>query len=59
MDSEDAVLELKRTLPAHKGQTPVRVKLAGSLYALDDYLVVSSMLLGEQKSIPGITPGRA
>ncbi|MFI6302107.1 DNA polymerase III subunit alpha [Amycolatopsis thailandensis] len=57
--TKDVVLELRRTLLAHKGETPVRVELAGSLYALDDYPVaVSSMLLGELKSIPGITPGR-
>lgn len=58
--TEDAVLELKRTLLAHKGRTPVRVKLAETAYALDDYPVtVSSMLLGELKSIPGITPSCA
>ncbi|WP_370641982.1 DNA polymerase III subunit alpha [Amycolatopsis sp. TNS106] len=58
--TEDAVLELKRTLLAHQGRTPVRVKLAETVYALDDYPVaVSSMLLGELKSIPGITPSRA
>ena len=51
------VLELKQALLAHKGETPVRLRLAGRLYALDDYPVaVSSMLLGELKSIPGITP---
>ncbi|MEV6910065.1 DNA polymerase III subunit alpha [Amycolatopsis sp. NPDC051071] len=55
--TENAVLELKQALLAHKGETPVRVKLGGSVYALDDYPVtVSSMLLGELKSIPGITP---
>ncbi len=55
--TEDAVLELKRTLLAHQGETPVRVKLGGTVYALDDYPVaVSSMLLGELKSVPGITP---
>ncbi|MBB5852379.1 DNA polymerase III subunit alpha [Amycolatopsis umgeniensis] len=58
--TEDAVLELKRTLLAHKGETPVRVKLAGTSYALDDYPVaISAALLGELKSVPGITPGRA
>ncbi|MEU8417034.1 DNA polymerase III subunit alpha [Amycolatopsis japonica] len=58
--TEDAVLELKRTLLAHQGKTPVRVMLADTWYALDDYPVaVSSMLLGELKSIPGITPRAA
>ncbi|MER6670047.1 DNA polymerase III subunit alpha [Amycolatopsis japonica] len=58
--TEDAVLELKRTLLVHKGRTPVRVKLAEKWYALDDYPVaVSSTLLGELKSIPGITPRAA
>ncbi|MBE1575701.1 DNA polymerase III subunit alpha [Amycolatopsis roodepoortensis] len=58
--TEDAILELKRTLLAHKGKTPVRVELAGTVYALDDYPVdVSSMLLGELKSVPGITPRAA
>ncbi|WP_425266369.1 hypothetical protein [Amycolatopsis coloradensis] len=47
--TEDAVLELKRTLLAHQGDTPVRVKLAGRSYALDDYPVaVSPMLWGER-----------
>ncbi|RSM78764.1 DNA polymerase III subunit alpha [Amycolatopsis sp. WAC 01375] len=55
--TEDAVLELRQALLAHQGKTPVRVELAGTVYALDDYPVaVSSMLLGELKSIPGITP---
>ncbi|WP_410654270.1 DNA polymerase III subunit alpha [Amycolatopsis sp. lyj-112] len=55
--TEDAVLELKRTLLAHQGDTPVRLRLGGALYALDDYPVaVTSMLLGELKSVPGITP---
>jgi DNA polymerase-3 subunit alpha len=58
---EDVVRELRQTLLAHKGTTPVRLNLTGRrdwLYALDDYPVaVSSMLLGELKSIPGITPG--
>ncbi|MDT7662618.1 MAG: polymerase subunit alpha [Pseudonocardiales bacterium] len=54
------VSELKSTLLAHKGDTPVHIKLVGKrneiLLALYDYPVnVSSMLMGEIKGIPGIT----
>ncbi|WP_282772410.1 DNA polymerase III subunit alpha [Saccharomonospora viridis] len=57
--TKSVVIELKQTLQAHRGDTPVRLKLVGksseTLYALYDYPVtVSSMLLGELKSIPGI-----
>ncbi|MFF5989233.1 hypothetical protein, partial [Prauserella flavalba] len=57
---ESVVLELRQTLLAHPGDTPVRVRLVSARgerrYALDDYPVrVSSMLLGELKGIPGIT----
>ncbi|QWF83132.1 DNA polymerase III subunit alpha [Amycolatopsis sp. CA-230715] len=54
--------ELKSTLQAHKGDTPVHLKLMGAkrqtVFALYDYPVkVTSMLMGELKSIPGITAG--
>jgi DNA polymerase-3 subunit alpha len=54
------VSELKSTLLAHKGETPVHLKLVGqkrqTVFALYDYPVkVSSMLIGELKCIPGIT----
>jgi DNA polymerase-3 subunit alpha len=54
--------ELKQTLLAHKGDTPVRLKLIGrqreTVFALYDYPVkVTSMLMGELKGIPGITAG--
>ncbi|WP_431909401.1 hypothetical protein, partial [Amycolatopsis thermoflava] len=53
------VLELKQTLLAHRGDTPVHVKLMGrreQTFALYDYPVeVTPMLLGELKTIPGIT----
>jgi DNA polymerase-3 subunit alpha len=54
------VSELKSTLLAHKGETPVHLKLVGqkrqTVFALYDYPVkVSSMLIGELKGIPGIT----
>jgi DNA polymerase-3 subunit alpha len=54
------VSELKSTLLAHKGVTPVHLKLVGekrqTIFALYDYPVtVTSMLIGELKGIPGIT----
>ncbi|MEU6642229.1 DNA polymerase III subunit alpha [Saccharomonospora sp. NPDC046836] len=54
------VTELKQTLQAHRGDTPVRLKLVGkqraTVFELYDYPVkVSSMLIGELKGIPGIT----
>lgn len=54
------VTELKQTLQAHRGDTPVRLKLLGTnretVFALYDYPVkVTSMLMGELKGIPGIT----
>ncbi|WP_298180980.1 DNA polymerase III subunit alpha [Saccharomonospora sp.] len=57
--TKSVVIELKQTLQAHRGDTPVRLKLVGrsseTVFALYDYPVtVSSMLLGELKSIPGI-----
>jgi DNA polymerase-3 subunit alpha len=57
---QSVVSELKQTLQAHKGDTPVRLELVGHLrqtaFALYDYPVkVSSMLIGELKGIPGIT----
>ncbi|WP_019819242.1 DNA polymerase III subunit alpha [Saccharomonospora saliphila] len=53
------VSELKSTLQAHRGETPVRLKLVGgsaeTVFALYDYPVtVSSGLMGELKGIPGI-----
>ncbi|MEC3979431.1 DNA polymerase III subunit alpha [Amycolatopsis sp. H20-H5] len=56
---QSVVSELKSALLAHKGETPVHLKLVGksqTVFALYDYPVkVSSMLIGELKSIPGIT----
>ncbi|MFI5609131.1 DNA polymerase III subunit alpha [Amycolatopsis sp. NPDC051903] len=56
---QSVVSELKSTLLAHKGETPVHLKLVGknqTVFALYDYPVkVSSMLIGELKGIPGIT----
>jgi DNA polymerase-3 subunit alpha len=57
---KSVVGELKQTLQAHKGDTPVRLKLIGprreTVFALYDYPVkVTSMLMGELKGIPGIT----
>jgi DNA polymerase-3 subunit alpha len=54
------VSELKQTLQAHRGETPVHLKLIGkqrqTVFALYDYPVkVTSMLMGELKGIPGIT----
>jgi DNA polymerase III subunit alpha len=50
---------LRRTLVAHRGATPVHVRLDGRhgarLFALDGYPVeVTSALLGELKGVPGI-----
>lgn len=57
--THSVVTELKQTLQAHRGDTPVRLKLVGNssetVFALYDYSVtVSSMLMGELKGIPGI-----
>ncbi|MFD2459055.1 DNA polymerase III subunit alpha, partial [Amycolatopsis samaneae] len=54
------VSELKQTLLAHRGDTPVRLELVSerrrSRYALDDYPVtVGSPLLAELKGIPGVS----
>ncbi|RZQ59257.1 DNA polymerase III subunit alpha, partial [Amycolatopsis suaedae] len=59
---QSVVSELRSTLQAHRGDTEVRLKLMSRqgprMFALDDYPVkVSSMLMGELKSIPGITAG--
>ncbi|SFB62984.1 DNA polymerase III, alpha subunit [Amycolatopsis marina] len=59
---QGVVSELKQTLQAHRGETPVHLKLVGkrrqTVFALYDYPVkVSSMLMGELKGIPGITAG--
>ncbi|MFD6072333.1 helix-hairpin-helix domain-containing protein, partial [Amycolatopsis lurida] len=55
---QSVVSELKQTLLAHKGETPVHLKLVGknqTVFALYDYPVkVTSMLIGELKGIPGI-----
>ncbi|PXY24343.1 DNA polymerase III subunit alpha [Prauserella flavalba] len=58
--NQSVVTELKQTLQAHRGDTPVRLKLMGkqreTVFALYDYPVkISSMLMGELKGIPGIT----
>ncbi|WP_199430232.1 DNA polymerase III subunit alpha [Qaidamihabitans albus] len=57
---QGVVSELKQTLQAHRGETPVHLKLVGkdrqTVFALYDYPVkVTSMLMGELKGIPGIT----
>lgn len=56
---QSVVSELRSTLLAHKGETPVHLKLVGknqTVFALYDYPVkVSSMLIGELKGIRGIT----
>ncbi|WP_158887873.1 hypothetical protein, partial [Amycolatopsis anabasis] len=57
---KSVVSELKSTLLAHQGDTPVHLKLMGkqrqTVFALYDYPVkVTSMLMGELKGIPGIT----
>ncbi len=57
---QSVIIELKQTLQAHRGDTPVRLTLRGkqqeTVFALYDYPVrVSSMLIGELKGIPGIT----
>ncbi|WP_158895049.1 hypothetical protein, partial [Amycolatopsis anabasis] len=59
---ESVVGELKSTLLAHQGDTPVHLTLVGrtrrTRYALDDYPVtVSPMLRGELKAIHGISLG--
>ncbi|WP_344425603.1 hypothetical protein, partial [Amycolatopsis minnesotensis] len=59
---ESVVLELKSTLLAHPGATPVRLDLVGPArsvrYALDRYPVtVTSALRGELKGIRGISVG--
>jgi DNA polymerase-3 subunit alpha len=51
----DAVDELRRTLVAHRGDTPVHVRVGARLFALDDHPVaVTAALLGELKGVPGI-----
>ncbi|TLW90975.1 DNA polymerase III subunit alpha [Saccharomonospora piscinae] len=60
--TRSVVTELRQTLQAHRGDTPVRLKLVGSssetVFALYDYPVnVTSMLMGELKGIPGIAAG--
>jgi DNA polymerase-3 subunit alpha len=58
--NDDVVGELKHTLSAHRGDTPVHLRFAhkadGVTLALDDYPIkVSPAFLGEIKAIPGIT----
>ncbi|HET9144399.1 DNA polymerase III subunit alpha [Actinophytocola sp.] len=60
--NDDVVGELKHTLSAHRGDTPVHLKFAhkdnGVTLALDDYPIqVTPAFLGEIKAIPGITMG--
>jgi DNA polymerase-3 subunit alpha len=51
----DAVDELRRTLVAHPGATPVHVRVGARLFALDAYPVdVTPAFLGELKGVPGI-----
>jgi DNA polymerase-3 subunit alpha len=56
----ESISELKATLLAHKGETPVRITVCHgereSFMAVDDYPVaVSSALIGEVKGIPGFS----
>jgi DNA polymerase III subunit alpha len=58
--NDEVVGELKNTLSAHRGDTPVHLKFAhkenGVTLALDDYPIkVSPAFLGEIKAIPGVT----
>ncbi|HEV2781323.1 MAG TPA: DNA polymerase III subunit alpha [Actinophytocola sp.] len=58
--TDDVVGELKHTLAAHRGDTPVHLRFAhkenGVTLALDDYPIkVTPAFLGEIKAIPGIT----
>ncbi|WHT23099.1 DNA polymerase III subunit alpha [Crossiella sp. CA-258035] len=58
--TESIVLELKQTLLAHKGDTPVQVHIGPHRFALDDYPVaVTAMLLGELKALPGFVTARS
>jgi DNA polymerase-3 subunit alpha len=57
--NDDVVGELKHTLRAHRGDTPVHLRFAhkdnGVTLALDDYPIkVTPAFLGEIKAIPGI-----
>jgi DNA polymerase III subunit alpha len=57
--NDDVVGELKNTLSAHRGDTPVHLRFAhkenGVTLALDDYPIkVSPAFLGEIKAIPGV-----
>jgi DNA polymerase III subunit alpha len=60
--NDEVVGELKNTLSAHRGDTPVHLKFAhkenGVTLALDDYPIkVTPAFLGEIKAIPGVTVG--
>ncbi|HEY0449260.1 DNA polymerase III subunit alpha [Actinophytocola sp.] len=57
--NDEVVGELKNTLAAHRGDTPVHLRFAhkenGVTLALDDYPIkVSPAFLGEIKAIPGV-----
>jgi DNA polymerase III subunit alpha len=57
--NDDVVAELKNTLAAHRGDTPVHLRFAhkenGVTLALDDYPIkVTPAFLGEIKAIPGV-----
>jgi DNA polymerase-3 subunit alpha len=59
---EEVVGELKRTLAAHRGDTPLHLKVCyqqrATLLAVDDYPVsVTPSLMGELKSLSGIAVG--
>jgi DNA polymerase III subunit alpha len=58
--NDEVVGELKNTLTAHRGDTPVHLRFAhkenGVTLALDDYPIkVTPAFLGEIKAIPGVT----
>lgn len=58
--TRDTVTEMRSSLAAHRGRTPVQLVLCAegteTTFALDDYAVEpSSLLLGELKGIPGVS----
>ncbi|WP_075743286.1 DNA polymerase III subunit alpha [Actinoalloteichus fjordicus] len=60
--NRDVVLELKRTLAAHRGDVPVRLTLSyqtqKETYLVNDYPIeMTPALVGELKAIPGVALG--